>query len=546
MNFRYYIFAFAIILLLVGCAKQAPPPGGLEDKTGPEIVKHYPAADAVNVDPHMVVELEFSEFVNRPSVESSLFMSPDPILRLKYKWSGRKLKLIYLDPLEQDRTYVVSIGSEAKDLRGNPAGKTTTIAFSTGDELDEGRFHGWIGGVEKPQTISIWAYRLEQDSLPDPLTDVAEYRIQAKTDGTFRLEYLKLGTYRVFAVDDRNRDGLWNPVSELIGTAPWDVAVEEMTDHWVSFLPVMQDTSAISIRRIKQIDARRYDTKLSRVVRTCNCSFVDSVGARIPTIASYTQKDEPETWTLFTESDLFSGSWIAACSGLDNLNRRWETADTFDVADKPDTVAPQLVTGWPSDFPKPAISPDSVMLIFDEPVAYVTLEDTILRITSSRDTLGVQIHSFDVRTVLFTPSAKIDSGGRYVLAFDGHTIADLSGNALSDTSVFYSFAVLAPDSLGTILGSFNAETGGQYLLKLHSLGTGNVYDSLSASVGPYRFDQIPSGRYVISVVQDRDRDSTLSAGSVIPFKFSEPFFQAADTISVRARWESETDINWIP
>ncbi|MBU1920366.1 Ig-like domain-containing protein, partial [bacterium] len=535
MRLRPCISAFALIVFLAGCAKQAPPPGGLEDKTGPVILNHYPAAGAVNVNPRMVVELEFSEFVNRSSVESALFLSPDPVLRLKYKWSGRTLKLIYLDPLEQDRTYVVSVGSEARDLRGNPAGSTTTIAFATGDKLDEGKFHGWISGAEKPQAISIWAYLLEQDSIPDPLTDIAEYRIQAKTDGTFRLEYLKLGDYRVFAVDDRNRDGLWNPVSEMIGTAPWDVTVADFTDAWVSFAPLIQDTSAIVIRRVKQVNSRRFDVKLSRLVRSCSCTFTDSTNSMIESLESYSQEEEPEIWTVFTVSELHSGSWFAHCGGMDDMHRAWEAADTFDVTEKPDTLAPSLTAGWPSDYPKPAIAPDSVVLLFDEPVDYLAIPDTTLQITSSLDTIAVQVRPLSPRSILFSPSASIASGGRYLLAFNGQSISDLAGNTLSDSTEFYSFAVLAQDSLGSVLGSLSSPVGGQYLLTLRSLATGNAFDSVSVAVGPYRFDHIPSGKYLISIVQDRNRDGNLSAGSVITFEFSEPFFQSADTISVRAR-----------
>jgi hypothetical protein len=205
-----------------------------------------------------------------------------------------------------------------------------------------------------------------------------------------------------------------------------------------------------------------------------------------------------------------------------------------------------LVSGWPTDYPAIAVSPDSVLLTFDEPVVYTPLPDSSLMIASSRDSLEVAVRQYSGRSILFSPSAPVDSGGRYQLTFNGQTIADLSGNVLSDTTVLYPFAVIPPDSLGAILGTFNSTVGGQYLLKLISLANGTVWDSSTVAVGTFRFDGIPSGKYLMKVIRDLNRDGELSSGSMLPFEFSEPYFQLADTVSVRARWEYETDINWIP
>jgi hypothetical protein len=540
----YYVVF--IIALLSGCAKQAAPPGGIEDKTGPGIISNYPAAGAVNVDPNLVVELEFSELVNRPSVESALFMSPDPIMRLKYKWSGRKLRLLYLDPLEFERTYVVSVGSEAKDLRGNPAGVTTTIAFSTGDQLDRGMFHGWVDGVEKPQSLSIWAYLMKDESNPDPFTDVPDYKIQAKSDGTFRLDYLKLGMYRIFAVADKNRDGLWNPVSEMIGTAPWDVAVTENTDPWISIMPMMQDTSEVFIYRCKQIDSRRVEIRLSQIVDSCRCSFSDSTGDSIHVLDSYINEDDRVSWILFAESEMHPGAWIVSCAGYDLLGREWSGMDTLAVVDKPDSTSPKLMSGWPSDKSSCAISPDSIRLEFDEPIRLLDEPDSALGLFTLKDTIEVSAAADQARSLIFRPATSMDAGGRYRLMFDGRSVTDLSGNSLSDTTIVYPFTVLSPDSLGAITGSLASSIGGKYLLILREAKSRNSIDSLAASPGPFRFDSIPAGDYLITIIQDMNRDARFSSGKIIPFEFSEPFSLWPDTISVRARWENETELIWLP
>ena len=103
------------LCVLSGCAKIGTPVGGPLDKTAPHIVSHYPLADALQVEPDDVVEIVFSEMMDRERTEEALFVSPTGPQRLK--WNGTKLRVEM--PLATDRTYVLTVGTGARDLRGN-------------------------------------------------------------------------------------------------------------------------------------------------------------------------------------------------------------------------------------------------------------------------------------------------------------------------------------------------------------------------------------------------------------------------------------------
>ena len=68
--------ATAALILFLGCANQAPPPGGPPDRVRPRVVSTVPAGQAVGVAEDVSIEITFSEPMHRRSVERSVFVTP--------------------------------------------------------------------------------------------------------------------------------------------------------------------------------------------------------------------------------------------------------------------------------------------------------------------------------------------------------------------------------------------------------------------------------------------------------------------------------------
>ena len=119
---------FALVLLATSCAKVGLPSGGPVDKEAPRILSHYPAADALVVARDEVVEIAFSEAMDRERTEEALFVSPAGPLQLKWRGTTR---LQVAMPLAEERTYVLTVGTGARDVRGNSLAQSFTLAFAT-------------------------------------------------------------------------------------------------------------------------------------------------------------------------------------------------------------------------------------------------------------------------------------------------------------------------------------------------------------------------------------------------------------------------------
>jgi len=537
-----------MLVLALSCAKVGAPPGGAEDKTGPDVVKHYPESNAVLVSRRMVARLEFSEPVNRGSVEASLFLSPDPGTRLRYRWSGRTLDLDYLDSLETDRTYVISVGSQAKDLRGNPAASTYTLAFSTGERIDRGRIDGWVQGSDQPQSVSLWAYQLAQDSLAavDVTRERAQYQIQADRDGRFRFAFIKAGRYRVFGVTDRNRDGMWNPPGELIALPPWDVTVTDSTMPWVSLTLSSQDTAPAQVRHARAPNVRLAELRFTHDVRTVEGEFVSERADSVAILDAFADTSGADSWLVFPAHELAAGNWRLLTRGLDAMGDAWHDADTLEVPSRADTARPRLRFSHPASGDRLHLAPDTISIVFTEPVTTDTSLDFVFGLVSlDSDTVRLRAEPQRPAEMKLLPQVALEAGKTYALSVQASRVADLSGNLMGDSAFAFSFSIYPSDSLGTLTGRLETALPGGYLVRvlspLHHEERGR---STFEGPGAFRMPNLPPRRYLVEFTFDRDADGAFTPGRVQPWQFAEPVYMSPDTVTIRARWEYETVAVW--
>ena len=79
------------LFLMYGCAGERAPEGGPVDTTPPEIIEVYPPTNTTQYSSTRI-SLEFSKYVDRRSVEGSIFISPY-VKDIEYNWSGRRLNI---------------------------------------------------------------------------------------------------------------------------------------------------------------------------------------------------------------------------------------------------------------------------------------------------------------------------------------------------------------------------------------------------------------------------------------------------------------------
>jgi hypothetical protein len=205
--------------LLTGCANPIPPEGGPRDKTPPHLDSLRSTPNFQTHFKKQTIVLAFDEWVELKDVFNQVVISP-PLERRPD--IVRKKKTIQVsfgenEVFRDSATYVINFGESIRDLtEGNVA--PVVFVFSTGDYIDslsvEGKIvDAWTG---KPsENVLFMLY----ENLADTVVRKERPFYFARTDkeGRFKVNNVKSGTFKAFALSDQNLNYRFDSDAELIG-----------------------------------------------------------------------------------------------------------------------------------------------------------------------------------------------------------------------------------------------------------------------------------------------------------------------------------------
>jgi hypothetical protein len=101
------------------------------DITPPTISSTDPANNATNVSVNTTIKITFSEPMDKTSAQNAFSISPS--ISGNFSWDENTNTMIYTlsIPLTRATTYTVGMGTEAKDLAGNPLSSSYNFSFTT-------------------------------------------------------------------------------------------------------------------------------------------------------------------------------------------------------------------------------------------------------------------------------------------------------------------------------------------------------------------------------------------------------------------------------
>lgn len=559
------------LFLLGGCASQRPPSGGPPDTTPPQIVNVTPENNATLVPLNQTVEFEFSEGLDHKSLAKAIFITPDPGEGgVEYDWSGRKLRLKFADSLKTNRTYVITLGTDLKDSRGNAMKNSFTLAFSTGAEISSGKIAGQVFSKEKALGILIWAYILENGD-PDPRKRAGDYVTQTSADGKFELTNLSEGRYRVFAIKDNDNNRFFEPGLDASGVPTRDVALtrEQLSFSGLNFRLALADTIgpalvSVSAQSRSQL-LLRFDEALQKAGTEVASNFIiyPTKSPRLPRrrggSASQTQAgdsakvllaylNEPET----TEAVVITApltpkiEYEIVVQNLTDLSGNpidpaYNRAQFVGSA-LPDTIPPKIISTVPKDSARAVPLSAPFEIRFSNAMNQASVE----RHFQMRDSAGTAAGAFEWVTpalVKFKPIAHLQSRSEYFVSIQLDSVLDFHGNAVRDSLWRAMFTTLNADTLASISGTVRDEDstaiGAIYLKAISSEQEGPTYEIVLPEPGPYTFSDILPGSYTLEAFRDRNQNGKYDFGRAAPFQPAERFVIHTEKIQVRSRWPNE-------
>jgi len=353
------------ILLFYGCAIPSAPSGGPPDRTPPVILNTTPDVGTTNFTGDEV-RFEFSKFPDRGSVRTNISIEPSLGIQYDVSFSRRTAIVEFSQPLPENTTIIVVMGSDVSDTRNNRMTSSFELAFSTGPVIDDGNVTARLRDADEGRVEAgerVFLYR-----EPVDFSRSANYVAQSDTAGIVNFSYLSEGTYSALWVDDINRDRQWNRERER--AQPFHVEsffVEQGEEVDLGTIYIQRpDTTAPRLEGVGLLSEERLRLRMSeRVVwdNGAELTINDSLGNFYThAYPLYTSSDDPrvilaQAEDTLAEDNRFSIQQNGFRDRAGNALR--VTADPFTGSAEPDTTLLRLI----SDNTEGGLFPDQALEI---------------------------------------------------------------------------------------------------------------------------------------------------------------------------------------
>lgn len=533
----------AIHILVISCAKQTSPTGGPKDTIPPTLTSSQPRKGQTNIKPKQIT-LEFDEAITLNNPKDQILVTPD--IQKKYKIEGRNRSVnIQLETeLLDSTTYLISFREAIQDLTEKNPARDLKLAFSTGIYIDSLKISGTIRDQFKNIEIKDATVALYESDTFNIFKHKPTYITKTNQKGEFLFEYLKHGTYHIYAFDDKNKNLITDSKSESFGF---------LTDSLV----ISTNRSALTIN-ISRLDSRPFKLTSSRPYNTYSTiNFVKGIEdyqlttSEADTIYS-TYGDTRATiqvYNTFAAADSTQVKLIARDSADQKIDttlyikfsQRPTQPEKFSVtlSETKLTTARGILTGR-GTFTKPisAINTDSIFIKLD----------SVTSIPISKDNISI-----DNKLKTFTLEAKFDktllpktddsqqtkpkNKPLTQLYLGQGTFISVEKD--SSTVIKQTLTPLKEDDLSVL--KLQIETNQpNYILDLLT----KDYKIVTTRINPrtLTLDDLLPGDYIIRITIDSDGNGRWSPGNFATHREPEKFVyylneKKTPTVSLKANWE---------
>ena len=583
------------------CASMMTPTGGPRDSLPPVIVAMTPDNFSTNrpLLNHEKIYVEFNEFVQLKDQQKEFFTSPAMKKKPTITIRGRGIVIQLRDTLLPNTTYALNFGSAVRDNNeGNPLNSMRYV-FSTGPEIDSMILSGYTADSYKADSVSksfIWFFPADSvEDVPEYDSTVFKYKpaviARAENNGIFIAQNLKPIPYRIYAIQDKNDNQMYDPGSDQIGFLEGTYNPAEQPDFaiwydsvrmYVSAEPQLyfrRFTDAVFRRQLlseserplqhkamlyfsaahPQIEQLRFDSiPAERVIVDPQTVGRDTVAlwfnvpaAELPdTIKgeiTYLKHDSLNVLQPVTEQLKLAWRKIETKEEererekLERERRKAEEAgEEWVEPEKENPFAYKLSLSGDInpendltvDFDYPLVRLDSAALLLTLTHADQTIEDVPVRM--ERDT--AQLRRWYIR-------APWQTGGQYTLTIPEGAITDVAG--FSNDSIIGKYTVLDPEKFATVKVHVKGrDDGSKYIVQLLDESNAMKQERRDVETGDIQFNFVPAGNIKFRIIEDRNGNGKWDSGNVIERRQPERAEmyaneQGEDTFATKANWEIE-------
>lgn len=534
---RYLLLYITSLALVTSCARVGAPTGGDEDETPPVLVKSSPEDGATGYMGN-IIQLTFDERIITRSIETDLILTPKPSGTFRVRVNKNILSLSFTEPFDENTTYSLSFGNTIQDITNNNPADGINLSFSTGDYIDSLSIQGKILNLYDQEPIENLLVSLySQNDSVDILTGAASYYSRTDSAGTYRFRNLPSGTFRVYAVRDKNNNSQADSDKEAYGFYKDTLSLNS------SVRDIDFTIQNLNTDKLRTTSARGFGSYFDITFNKSISDFNIIQGDEF----TY---DQPESSAIrfYPMGRPYRDTTDLIFSARDSLNvLHQDTVSVFFNESKLNSPAFSFEISPSGDFMPPN---DTLKILFNKPVTNVNADslyiqlDSILTIPIDKQLLVWN----ELNTELSYPLdivSLLNQTSSSNISISLRSAAFISADNDSSTLLTKNMSLLTSDDSAIIGGTVQSDSN-NIIVQLLDARTLKVVRTSSSK--QFLFKYLAAGRYMVRVVKDLNSNGKWDIGNILnwenpePVKFYFDEFYKTKVIEVRKNWE-QTDAN---
>ena len=574
INKRFYLL-IPLLTLGLGCAKINAPTGGPKDKTPPVVEKSIPLNGARNFKGKKLV-ITFDEFVILDKINEKLMVSPPMSKKPNVYIRGKNLNVEFEDDLKDSTTYTINFQDAIRDLNEGNIIDNFQFVFSTGRVIDSLQVSGRVFNafnLDVPENTLVLLYSNLADSavknqLPDYISRVDKY-------GSFLINNIREGKYRVYALKDIDNSKNYNVIEEEFGfmDAPIEVTPEN------NYFPVIKDTSTIKPAGTLISDTSLLTTRNTIILFTAQrtAHYLRSTDRNMPYNMIYSLSLPPDSMNFdfsipgsgkgaffietsknrdtikiwLTDSSLYSQPQITT------LIRYPFTDTTGALVYKEDTVKMRFVTprqtrGQVKRKPlqvnkniSNGILKPGQQIVFTSQTPFNEPDTSLIRLYEAISEKKIKVPYLMVRDTSnacrYSMTARLAEGEKYLFIADSAAFGNIYGEYSDSTGI--KFSVTEAKSYGELALNIK-DVQSPVIIQLLDKTEKLIHEKYIKTSSKVEFPFLEKGSFRVRAIIDINGDGKWTTGDFTKGRQPEPVSYYPVEIEVRTDWKVEND--WIP
>jgi hypothetical protein len=570
--FKHIFPVIPVFILIAACAKVSSPTGGPRDKEPPHVVKSIPVNGAINFREKKIA-ITFNEYVVLDKITDKFMVSPPMNKKPRIFLRGKSVIIEYEDKLRDSTTYTFYFQDAIRDLNeGNPI-ENYQFVFSTGSVIDSLSVTGNVYNalnLDPPEATLVLLHKDLADSAV--IKKLPDYISKVDKKGYFRIDNVKGGTYRLYALKDADNSKNFNLADEEMGfmNSPVEITAEK------NYTPVKPDTIKIKPGKVKAVDTviikgeyklilfqspkkNHYLTSSSRSMPyklTYTLSLPpDSLGFdfSIPGTDrnSYFMEKSRENDTILiwmTDTALYSRPQIITLftypftDTTGNLIRKQDTIQMRFVIPRSPRVrakpAPFRVT---SNISSGSIKP-GWQIVFKSQTPFRAPDTSRIRLyvieEKNRTKMPFSFIRDSLNSCRLTLDVQPEKGKSYLFIADLAAFGNIYGEQSDSTGT--RFVVRDEKTFGSILINIKNYVGDRIIQLLSADGKLTGEKKMQKD-GKVEFKYIDQGKYRLRVIYDLNGDGKWTSGDFITGRQPEPVSYYNQELYIKEGWVEDQD-----